>query len=92
VIGTPLKEEIPLSYGTTTFRSFTRADQPVAKITPIEDDMIIEFQFHMYFVMKDIKAAEWACANNRLLASKHLAKLLVRYFEATVVDAIPSGF
>jgi hypothetical protein len=58
VIGTPLKEEIPLSYGTTTFRSFTRADQPVAKISPIEDNMIIDFQFHMYFVMKDIKAAE----------------------------------
>jgi len=57
VIGTPLTEEIPLEYSTTTFRSFKRADQPTAEIHPIEDESIIEFQFHMFFVNKDIKAA-----------------------------------
>ena len=76
VIGTDLKEEIPLDYGTSTFRSFKRSHQPFAELSPIDDNLIIEFSFEHHFMMMDVKASMWRDNVKPDKALKYLDKLL----------------
>lgn len=92
IIGTSLKEDIPLDYSTTTFRSFKRAHQPTLELDPVPFDLLEKWTIESVKPLMNFKSDMFNGYENGESAISFLERYLNLLFKSTVLDSIPSKF